>query len=80
MPEELRSLALELLEDTSLQDATLAQLQRHGSPGSCSSAQNGALPSLDDVESYLWDFLETSQVAIASDDGLWSPLIAPDRL
>jgi hypothetical protein len=25
---------------------------------------------LDDVESYLWDFLETSQVAIASDDGL----------
>lgn len=52
LPIDLRDLALQLVENTELQDQTLQEI-REGS-----TAAGG---EVDDVDAYLWDFLETSQ-------------------
>jgi len=58
MPDELRSLALELIDDTELQDQTIA-LAKDATQADPQSRQG--TPEPVDIEKYLWDFLETSQ-------------------
>mmetsp|Transcript_39764 Transcript_39764/g.68179 ORF Transcript_39764/g.68179 Transcript_39764/m.68179 type:complete len:397 (+) Transcript_39764:51-1241(+) len=50
---DLQNIALELVSSTELQDEALAQLKRQA------SGQAG--DGVEDLESFLWDFLETSQ-------------------
>jgi len=56
MPDDLRSLALELVDNTELQDQTIALAKQPPDPDS-----RGGSPEPGDIDSYLWDFLETSQ-------------------
>ena len=48
-------LALQLVDSTELQDRTISQIR----DGSTTNAED--VPPEEDVDAYLWDFIETSQ-------------------
>ena len=54
MPHELRDLALQLVEEPLLHERTLQQV-RDG------SAAGDDVPEADDVDAFLWDFIEANQ-------------------
>jgi len=60
LPPDLQEMALQMLNQTDLQDEALEHMRSSGMP----HVQRGASlisATADDMESFLWDFLETSQ-------------------
>lgn len=63
LPNELRDIALQLVDSTELQDRTLQEIKDGARQADAEE------PMAEDLDAYLWDFLETSQVLDEAQDG-----------
>jgi hypothetical protein len=70
LPSDLRSIALELVDSTRLQDETIAEVKEQVREAEALSnpASRACSPSAQELETYLWDFLETSQALDEAQD------------